>query len=343
VSEVKDSYKLKKGEKEVEDPDLSDDEADDEYDEEDSESDSGSDSESESRESSSESDDDGSVEQMDLGKGYKRYQKMKDKGEQRKFVKGALDYSSSEADLDADSEGVADDIRQIFSVKKPIDPGETEHLTALSDQVGKERKKGGSLSEETFNKVGNMHNDREGVVSVRDNRVLHAAHRGIIPVEETIGNQVPMRYKDYRKKMNKAIPQAIEKILDHNKMDLARVKAHLGEDSGEELESWIDNGEVDLTNKDSKSAALEHKINKGGKYGHPEGQVRSRNLVLVNDDRKNNNGPHALMHSVKGAEGSGKTNYSALDEDGAAAIAAGINKRKRTDSSSDESSSSESD
>ncbi|MNT98607.1 hypothetical protein D3C72_2412300 [compost metagenome] len=48
------------------------------------------------------------------------------------------------------------------------------------------------------------------------------------------------------------------------------------------------------------------------------------------------------MHSIKGAEGSGKTNYSALDEHAAAAVAAGIvvgSKRGRSNSDTDESSS----
>jgi len=330
IKEVSDRYRLKRGERIVDDPDegLADDEREDDENEG---------TESEDDEAVQETKET-KVQRKELAKEHSRF--MKDPDD---YVVKALDYSSSEEDLSAGSEDIANDIDKILSVKKSIKPSEIEHLTSLSDQLGKERKKGGSISKETFADIGAMHRDREGVVSVRDNRILHAAHRKIVPLAATKKKKVPIAYSAYRQKFNTAVPQALQGILKHNGPGFdKRVKKRLSAENRAHMEEMLSSGKVDLTNSDGKSAALEHKINKGGKFGYPEGQVRSRNLSLVNDDRKNRKGPHALMHSIKGAEGSGKTNYSALDDHAAGAIAAGIvlgKKRGRSDSDTSESSS----
>ncbi|QMV45049.1 DUF4157 domain-containing protein [Cohnella cholangitidis] len=330
IKEVSDRYRLKRGERIVDDPDegLADDEREDDENE------------------GTESEDDEAVQETketkvrrkELAKEHSKFMKAPDD-----YVAKALDYSSSEEDLSAGSEDIANDFERLTSVKESIKSEEVKHLKDLSDRLGKERKRGGSISQGTFADIGAMHRDRPGVVSVRDNRILHAAHRDIVPLADTKKKKVPIPYSAYRKRFNTAVPKAIERIAEHNGPGFKeRVMRRLSPKSKGELTKWLKSGKVDLSNSDGKSAALEHKINKGGKFGYPDGQVRSRNLSLVNDDRKDHKGPHALMHSIKGAEGSGKTNYSALDAHAAGAVAAGIvlgQKRRRSDSDTAESSS----
>jgi hypothetical protein len=185
---------------------------------------------------------------------------------------------------------------------------------------------------------------------VRSNRILFAAHRKIIPLSQSgrapgqkraAKYTPPLPYAAYRKKFNTAVPQAFRDLLSKGGKGFpARVRRRLNRESQAQFDLWQDERRyktLDLTNPEGKAAALEHKLNKGGSAGFPEGQVRSRNLSLVNDARKDDKGLHPLFHSIKAGNGSGSTNYSAFHSAAAAAVAAGIrvDKRHRAQDSED--------
>jgi hypothetical protein len=249
-----------------------------------------------------------------------------------------------------DSDNFAEAFERIQSVRKPIARSEIQDKKELSDTFSQEVKHGKGASGETFSRLADMHRDREGVVSVRSNRILFAAHRKIIPLSQSgrapgqkraAKYTPPLPYAAYRKKFNTAVPQAFRDLLSKGGKGFpARVRRRLNRESQAQFDLWQDERRyktLDLTNPEGKAAALEHKLNKGGSAGFPEGQVRSRNLSLVNDARKDDKGLHPLFHSIKAGNGSGSTNYSAFHSAAAAAVAAGIrvDKRHRAQDSED--------
>jgi len=253
------------------------------------------------------------------------YKKRKKEGKAREYVREALDYDSSDNESELDQDTFVRSLEQIISVKKPYQG--VADLKKLSDRVGEERKDDGEMSAQTFEEVSRLHDSRSGVVGVRDNPILFEAHRSIIPIEDAQAakkTRIPVGYDAYRQKFNTAVPKSVQYLMDRNGFEEDDIAASMQPDSSPAFKEMLESGRLDLRSGRDKPPALEHKVNKAGPQGYPIGQVRSRNLVLVNDDRKYDEGPHPMMHSIKAAEGSGKTNYSLLDDDAGAAIASGI-------------------
>ena len=256
---------------------------------------------------------------------YEEYMGRKEDGEARDYVQETLDYDSSDNESEMEEGTFLGAMEQIFSVMNPYP--DVDELKTLSDRVAEDKEDGDDIGRETFEDVGKLHDNRDGVVSVRDNPVLFAAHRDIIPIKsarKAKSHRIPLKYPDYRKKFNKSVPKAAKYLMKRNNFRKKILAKKMQAKHAKAFEEMLSSGSLDLRNANDKPPALEHKINKAGKQGFPIGQVRSRNLVLVNDDRKYDEGPHPMMHSIKAAEGSDKTNYSKLDDDAGGAIAFGI-------------------
>ncbi len=271
---------------------------------------------------------------------YEQYLERKEDGEARDYVHETLDYDSSDNESEMDEDTFVEALEQIYSVMEPYQ--DVDELKALSDRVAEDREDDNDMTQDTFGEVGRLHDNRQGVVSVRDNPILFAAHRDIIPIKsarKAKHTRIPLKYGDYRKKFNKSVPKMTSYLMKRNKFEEKIIAKRLKAKQAKAFKLMLKSKSLDLRNENDKPPALEHKINKAGKQGYPIGQVRSRNLVLVNDDRKYDEGPHPMMHSIKAAEGSGKTNYSRLDDDAGAAIAFGIRKgleKRRLEKEEDE-------
>lgn len=278
---------------------------------------------------------------------YEQYLERKEDGEARDYVHETLDYDSSDNESEMDEDTFVEALAQIYSVTEPYQ--DVDELKTLSDRVAEDREDDNDMAQDTFAEVGRLHDSREGVVSVRDNPILFAAHRDIIPIKsarKAKNTRIPLKYGDYRKKFNKSVPRVAKHLMKRNKLEEKTIAKRLEAKHAKAFKLMLKSNALDLRNENDKPPALEHKINKAGKQGYPIGQVRSRNLVLVNDDRKYDEGPHPMMHSIKAAEGSGKTNYSRLDDDAGAAIAFGIRKgieKRRLEKEEEEGESSDTD